>query len=43
LSKKYDLNNLNPKLLSPPPHSISNHPDKEEVINFILDKCFVMI
>lgn len=41
--RKYDLENISHKLLSEPPNKLVEHVHKDEVINFILDKAFVMV
>ena len=41
--KKYDLANLNHKLLASPPLRIIDYKHKDETINFVLDKCFMQV
>ena len=40
-AKRYDISNLNPRLLCEPPLQLAQHMYKEEVINYVLDKAFI--
>ena len=39
--KRFNLGNLNDKLLSPPPQFIQQHKYKDEVINYVLNRAFM--
>ena len=39
--RRYDLSNINAKLLAEPPVTLNQHVYKDEIINFVLDKAFV--
>lgn len=39
--QRFDIDNLNDRLLVPPPHRLAQHVYKDEVINYVLDKSFI--